>query len=698
MNKKNNKKCVKKIKSDINVPNTVSTLKVKSFLIVLLMLIIALIVRLVSLQFGDGERLQTLAASQQTLVETLSAKRGNIYDSTGQALAMSYTSDKIYFNPSDVLDDNKEVIAKNLADILQLNYEELLEKINSAESMILIASNVEQDKANALTEWRNKFKESQKTGISYTDNTVYLNPSNMNISNKTLITQNLSDILDVDFNELLAKIDNNEKRFVVASDVSSKMLSKIRDWNNQFKETGISIEESTSRSYPSKNLASTVIGFVGSDNQGLYGVEHSWDSILSGTPGKSISLKDASQSEIANSEKTYIAAENGYDLTLTIDSNIQNIIEKHLAEAVNEYSCDSGITIAMDPSTGKILAMADYPNFDCNNPSIVGHLAEVWDSLSDKEKSDARYTMWKPKAVTDLYEPGSVFKIITSSIALEENILDTDSYLDYLYCSGSVKFDGEQKPVNCWKKAPFHQAQTLRLALEHSCNPAFMNIGLRIGANTTYKYYEAFGFFDRTGLSISGEPKSGIFYDVNKIKQIELAIMSFGQRFTITPLQMITAASAIANDGVLLQPQIVNSITNVDTGEVTTFDKKEVRQVVSKETADKVKSMMESVVTQGTGGRASVSGYSIGGKTGTSEPVNGSSDGYVASFLAISPVENTKIVLLVILNNPDDKLHNGGQIAAPTASKMLTEILPYMNIESGNKDNNNSNLSTDDLY
>lgn len=702
MNKKNTtkyKKKTKKVKSNINVSNTVSTLKMKSFLIIILLVIIALIVRLIFLQFSEGERLQTLASSQQTLTETLSAKRGNIYDSKGQALAMSYTSDKIYFNPSDVLDDNKEEIAKNLADILQLNYEELLDKIKSATNMILIASNVEQDKATALTKWKNDFKESQKTGISYTDNIVYLNPSNMNISNKTLITQNLSDILDVDFNELLGKIDSTQKKFVVASDVSSKKLAKVRDWNNQIKETGISIEETTSRSYPSKNLASTVIGFVGSDNQGLYGIEHSWDSILSGTPGKSISLKDASQSEIANSEKTYIAAENGYDITLTIDANIQSIIEKHLAEAVEQYSCDSGMTIAMDPSTGKILAMADYPNFDCNNPSVVSYLAEVWDSLSDKEKSDARYTMWKPKAVTDLYEPGSVFKIITSSIALEENILDTDTYLDYLYCSGSVKFDGEQKPVNCWKKAPFHQSQTLRLALEHSCNPAFMNIGLRIGANTTYKYYEAFGFFEKTGLSISGEPKNGgIFYDVDKIKQIELAIMSFGQRFSITPLQMITAASAIANDGVLLQPQIVDSITNVDTGEITSFDKTEVRQVVSKETADKVASMMESVVTHGSGSRAAVSGYSIGGKTGTSEPVNGSSDGYVASFLAISPVENTKIVLLVILDNPDDKLHNGGQIAAPTASKMLTEILPYMNIESGNKDNNNLNISTDDLY
>ena len=226
-----------------------------------------------------------------------------------------------------------------------------------------------------------------------------------------------------------------------------------------------------------------------------------------------------------------------------------------------------------------------------------------------------------------------------------------------------------------------------------------MELGLKIGAKTSYKYYEAYGLFNKTGISLSGESNS-IFYDLAKIKPIELAVLSFGQRFTITPIQMITAACAIANDGVLVQPQIVEKMTNTDTGEVTTFKTEEVRQVISKETADKVASMMESVVTDGSGGRAKVTGYSVGGKTGTSEPKWGTTDdGYVASFLAISPVENTRIVLLVILKNPKGKLHNGGQIAAPTASKMLTEILPYMGVESGNKDNSsNSNMKDSDLY
>lgn len=542
--------------------------------------------------------------------------------------------------------------------------------------------------------------------MSYDTDKVYFNPADIDKNYTEMITQNLANILELDYNELLAKVNSATSRILIASDVEQSKITNLENWiKNQNKlgiVTGISFEDSTSRSYPRGTLASTIIGFVGTDNQGLSGIEYSCDSLLSGTAGKSVSLKDASQSEIANSEQTYIAAENGYDITLTIDSNIQSIVEKKLAEAVTEYECDSGITVAMDPSTGKILAMADYPSYDCNSPNTVNEsLVKGWDTMTDDEKWTYRYSMWKPKAVTNLYEPGSVFKIITSAIALEEDITDTDTISDTFYCEGSVKFEGEEKPITCWYKYPYHQAQSLRQALEHSCNPAFMKLGLKIGAETSYKYYEAFGFFSKTGITLPGEPKNGgIFYDLDKIKKIELAIMSFGQRFTITPLQMVTAASAIANDGVLVQPQIIDKITNTDTGEVTTFKTTEVRQVISKETADKVASMMESVVNDGTGYRAQVSGYSIGGKTGTSEPINSSrDDGYVASFLAISPVENTRIVLLVILNNPTGKLHNGGQIAAPTAQKMLSEILPYMGVESGNKENeNNSNVSDEDLY
>lgn len=636
MNKKKNTKSKRKItkpKSDINVTNKISRKKIISVLIIILIFMFALIIRVGFLQFISGNYLQTLATSQQTLTETISAKRGTIYDSTGNPLAISYETDTVYITPSLIKENNnKSIVAQGLSSILELDYNELYSKITSSTDKVLISSEVEQDKIDAINNWKKELK--------FT--------------------------------------------------------------------TGISFEETTSRSYPYKTLASTIIGFVGADNQGLAGIESSWNSFLSGTAGRSVSLKDASQSEIANSNQTYIAAENGYDITLTIDSNIQSIVEKHLAEAVDEYKCESGITIAMDPSTGKILAMADYPNYDCNDQNTPNsYLAKTWDSLSSEDKSKSLYRMWTPKAITDTYEPGSVFKIVTSAIALEENIVDTDTVT--FNCTGSYSIQGEPRPIQCHKYPNSHGAQSLRQALENSCNPAFVDLGLRIGAERSYKYYDALGFFTKTGISISGEPKNGgIFYDINKIKPHELGTMSFGQRFTITPIQMITAASAIANDGVLLQPQIVDHITNTDTGEITTFNTQEVRQVFSKETADKVASMMESVVEVGTGKKVkyddsvkdNMSGYSVGGKTGTSEPINGSSDGYVASFLAISPVENTKIVLLVILKNPGEGVnHNGGQIAAPTAGKMLSEILPYMNIETGNKDSeNNSNISEKDLY
>lgn len=624
MSKKKNTK----IKSDINVPNKISRIRMVFIIIFIFILMLVLLGRIGYLQFIEGNFLQTRATSQQTLTETISAKRGTIYDATGQVLAISYDTDKVYINPSEIEKD----------------------------------------------------------------------------SDKELIAQGISSILDIDSAELTVKLNESKKRFLVASDVEKETIDKLKEWKNNLKiKTGISIESSTSRYYPFHTLASTVVGFVGTDNQGLYGIENSWDSFLSGTSGKSVSLKDASQSEIANSQQTYIAAENGYDLTLTIDTNIQDIVEEQLAEAVNKYECESGITIAMDPSTGKILALADYPNYDCNTPFTPNpRLLETWDSLSNEKKTASLYRQFAPKSITDTYEPGSVFKIITSAIAVEENLMEPD-IAGTFSCYGSITVPGEKKPIKCHKTAG-HGKQSLTQALGNSCNPAFVELGLKIGSKLSYKYYDAFGFFGKTGISISGEPKSGIFYPINEINDHELGTASFGQRFTITPIQMITAASAIANDGDLVYPQIVESMTNTDTGEVTTFETQKVRQVISKETADTVASMMESVVTTGTGHRVKtniegMSQYSVGGKTGTSEPIHGSTDGYIASFLAISPVENTKIVLLVILKSPNGDLHNGGEIAAPTAGNMLQEILPYMGVETGNKDDgNNANISDQDLY
>jgi stage V sporulation protein D (sporulation-specific penicillin-binding protein) len=305
--------------------------------------------------------------------------------------------------------------------------------------------------------------------------------------------------------------------------------------------------------------------------------------------------------------------------------------------------------------------------------------------------------MWANKSVAETYEPGSTFKVITASVALEENITSTDVAGDF-YCKGYETFEdtsGSTIKIACWRTNP-HGVQTLREALCNSCNPAFMQLGKRIGATTLYKYYEAFGLFDSTNSGLYGE-QSSIFQNLSNVGPVELATMSFGQRLNITPLQMITAISCVANDGILMQPRIVKEITNTDTGTVTEVSTKQVRQVISKQTAENVKSMMESVATVGTGKTVAVAGYSIGGKTGTSEPpVGKEEEGYVASYVAISPVEDTQIVLLLTLYDPQGSNgHQGGTIAGPVVSQMLSEILPYLGISS---DDDTSSTTTSSDY
>ena len=595
-----------------------------------ILILLLLIVRIGFLQFVQGNYLKELAYNQQTINQIISPKRGNIYDSTGKALAISAQVDTITINPNKLVKNSndetkefKEKIAKGLSEIFELNYDEVLEKVNSSSQVETIAKKVEQEKVDTLKKW----------------------------------------------------IEEN----------------KI--------SVGINIDEDTKRYYPYNTVASNVIGFCGNDNQGLSGIESKWDSILTGTPGKIVSSKGSNQEEIPNAEETYISAENGSDLTLTIDLNIQTIIEKYLKQAVEDNDCKKGgNVIVMNPKNGDILGMACYPDYNLNSPYTPNAtLAETYDSLSSEEKSESLYKMWANKSVAETYEPGSVFKVITASVALEENITTTDKSNDF-YCKGYEEFEdssaSQPLKISCWRANP-HGVQSLRQALCNSCNPAFMQLGKRIGAPTLYKYYEAFGLFDSTNSGLYGE-QSSIFQKLDKVGPVELATMSFGQRLNVTPLQMATAIACVANDGVLMKPRIVKQVTNTDSGSVSEIPVTQVRQVISKETAQEVKSMMESVVTIGTGKHAAVSGYSIGGKTGTSEPVyNKTEEGYVASYVAISPVEDTQVVLLLTLYDPPKSNHQGGQLAGPVVSQMLSEILPYLGIPSNENSSNNS--SSDNL-
>lgn len=624
MKNKNNDKRGSKVVKFTTQSRKTSNLKMKVFLVFILLILAALIGRIAWLQFVEGGFLREQAYSQQTINQIISPKRGNIYDSTGKTLATSAQVDTVTVNPKKIKSNSdeatvslKEKIAHGLSEIFEIDYNEILGKLNSTSSVETIAKKVEQDKITKLKEWMD--------------------------SNKITI--------------------------------------------------GINIDEDSKRYYPYNTVASGLLGFCGNDNQGLSGVEFSWDSILTGTSGKIVASKDASQGEIPNTEETYIAAENGSDLTLTIDLNIQSIIEKYLKQAVEDNSCTrGGNAIVMDPSTGDILAMASYPDYNLNTPFTPNaQLSQDWDNLNSDEQKNALQSMWACRSISEPYEPGSTFKVITSSVALEEDITDTDIANNFV-CTGSEKFsDGTE--IRCWRTVP-HGYQTLRQALMNSCNPAFMQLGRKIGSQTLYKYYKAYGFFDKTGVGLSGESASS-FWTQDKVGAVELATMSFGQRFKITPLHMITAISAVANNGVLMQPRLIKEFKNTETGAVTTVNPSAVRQVISKETSDKVRSMMESVVTQGTGKHGAVEGYSIGGKTGTSEPLaKNVKEGYVASYVAISPVEDTRVALLLTLYDPKGNSYQGGQVAGPVVSQMLSEILPYLGIPSSNQNSEDDSNTT----
>lgn len=525
--------------------------------------------------------------------------------------------------------------------------------------------------------------------VSVQVDTVSVNPSLISVKDnqdatntlKEKVAKGLSDIFSLDYNETLVKVTSVNQTEIVAQKVETDKVESLKSWMKENKiSSGINIDEDTKRYYPYNNLASNLIGFCGSDNNGLSGIEYYWDTTLTGTPGRAITSIDASQDSIPDNDETYVAPEDGSNITLSIDANVQTIVEKYLKQAVTENNCkNGGCMILMDPDTGNILAMATYPDYNLNTPFEPNEsLSSTWDSLSSEEKSNSLYKMYRNKVVSDTYEPGSVFKIITASTGLEENVVETDTAGDF-YCGGYQDVHGTK--IHC-TKTEGHGSETLRNALENSCNPALIQLGQRIGATTFYKYIRAYGFFDKTGIATAGEAAS-TFHDLKDVGPVELATTCFGQRFTITPLQMVTAACAIANGGTLVQPKIVTQIENSDTKAITNFDTTTVRQVISSETAAKMRDMMKSVVTDGGGQAGAVTGYNIGGKTGTSEAdPNHPENGYVASFLAIAPVENTKVVALLTLYGPQGSIYYGGKIAAPVVSQVLTEVLPYLGIPS----------------
>lgn len=635
-NKKNNNVLAKISKKKESLVKPVSSKNLLIALCVILVIFFLLIIRICYFQFIQGSNLKELASRQQTTNRIISPNRGIIYDSTGKILAQSASVDTVTINPSRIKNNVKDSKDKKEKEQKE---QELQEKLAKA----------------------------------------------------------FSEIFELDYEEVLKQVTSDSSLETIAKKVEQDKIDKLKAWMEENEvTTGINIDADYKRYYPYGNLASNLIGFCNTDNVGQEGIELRWDSILSGTPGKIVTIENARSALIPDKNESYVPAENGSNITLTIDANIQSIAEKYLKQACIENNCANGGTvIIMRPSNGDILAMATYPNFDLNNPRAVPeNLTSTWDTLSSSDQMNALYKLWRNRCVSDTYEPGSTFKVITAAIGLEEDIVETDAQNTF-YCPGYEMVNGNK--IRCWTSG-MHGMQTLRNALMNSCNPALMQLGKKIGSTTLYKYYSAFGLFNKTNIDTSGETNS-YFWNLNDVGNMELATMSFGQRFRVTPIQLITAVSSVANNGTLVKPRIVKQIENTDTGAITTIDPVNVREVISKETSDKLIDMLESVVTEGTGRYGAVKGYSVAGKTGTSEPdYNNPESGYVASYVAISPTENPEVVVLVTLYNPPKSgQHQGGQIAGPVVSQILTEVLPYLGVpsdDSGNGSSTNSNKVT----
>ena len=594
-----------------------------------------LLARLYKLQIVDHSFYEALAIEQQLRTTTGATDRGRILDINGNILAVSATVDNVYLSPAEIEREGEDraLIARGLSEILELDYEDIYKKSGQRGSWyVTVARKVEQEKAD-----------------------------------------------------------------------------EVRRFKSEHGLKGVRLETDTKRYYPNSNLACHLIGFVGTDNYGLEGIEAQYNDALSGTSGKTQRITNAYGTEMLFREyEQYLPGEGAQDLVLTMDATIQYYVEKHLRQAVQDYDVLNGAgAIAMDPRTGAILAMASLGDYDPNHFLAVSAEAQTAiDSAVTKEEASellaqAQIRQWRNKALSDTYEPGSTFKIITLSMALEEGAVSLD---DSFYCGGSVSVTGRTSPIRCWKTEG-HGSQSLTQAVQHSCNVAFVNIGQRIGAERFYEYCEAFGFLNlsndpdesltaRTGIDLAGESGSiwwskNIFCSPKNLSQ--LAAASFGQTFTITPLQLVCAVSACVNGGYLMEPYVVDKLVDADGTITFTREPKAVRQVISESTSRQVREILEQVVgdmNEGTGRNAAVSGYRIGGKTGTSEKVSleaqtGKKE-YIVSFIGFAPADDPQIVLLIFLDTPSDRSGiyiSGGQMAAPVVGRMMADILPYLGVE-----------------
>jgi stage V sporulation protein D (sporulation-specific penicillin-binding protein) len=528
--------------------------------------------------------------------------------------------------------------------------------------------------------------------ISATVQNVILSPKD--IAEKEMdqnkIADGLSEILELDREGILEKMKNTKSQYVVIKrKIEQETEEAVRTFIKENKlANGVYLMPDTRRYYPSGSLASHVVGFVGTDNKGLDGIEKLYNSALQGENGRVITAKTGKGTEMLYQFGDYYDAQDGQNVTLTIDSTIQYYLDKRLKEAIEKYQVKNGaFGIAMNPKTGAIYAMSSMPNYDLNEPSsiydedLTGELSGLEGDVYTEKLSELQLKQWRNRSVSDAYEPGSVFKTLTLSMALEEGLVsDSDTF----YCGGSVKVAGWGKPINCHKHSG-HGSQTLAQAVQNSCNPAFVNIGLRIGTEKFYEYLKAYGLLEKTNVDVLGEGNSVIWNrDTFNQNIVSLAVASFGQTLKVTPVQLITACAAACNGGYLMEPYVVEKVVAQDGTMVSSHTPTVVRQVVSEQTSAKVREILESVVSVGTGKNAYVAGWRIGGKTGTSEKRDENTGNLIVSFMGFAPANDPEVIVLVGLDTPSSSSGyyvSGGNMAAPVAGSLLDDIMQYLDVE-----------------
>ncbi len=575
--------------------------------------------RLVYIMVAKSDFYQKKAAEQQLYDTELAAERGKIYDRNGELLATSAQVWTVYITPNSF---------KSVTDEVKLN------------------------------------------------------------AIKSEIATNLSSILNMDYQKVFDYTNKNTSYVKVKTNVEKPEADKIRQYmaDSQYKVGQyMGLDESSKRYYPNDNLASVALGFVGTDNQGLGGLELQYDNELTGTPGRVVSAKDATGNNMPLSYEVEIEATPGNSLVTSIDSYVQSVCEKYLQQAIIDNKVtERGAVVCMNVNTGEILALTVKGDYDPNQPFTLSTEEQaIVDALEGEEKTkklaELRNRQWRNKVVSDTYEPGSVFKVVTAAMALEEGVTSLSNHYN---CNGYIVVAGRR--IHCHKRSG-HGAETFTEAVQNSCNPVFITFGQQIGTKTFSKYYDAFGLRQKTGIDLPGESKP-IFYEADKMSISDLASSSFGQTFQVTPIQMITAISAAVNGGYLVQPHIVNEIVDADGNTVSSVGTTVKRQVISEKTSETIRTVMEAVVDGGGGKNAYVSGYRIGGKTGTSQKLidinqTGETRIYISSFCGVAPINDPEIAILVMLDEPTGEAYYGGTIAAPVGGQIFAEILPYLGFE-----------------